>query len=185
MYVLTQERFLDIPAERFAGIDFFAIDEFYKLDAQPHDERSGLLNQAFHRLHATGAQFYLLGPDVDDLARSVRDRLQFQFIRTSYETVTLDTEFHPAGRHDLRELVTARCATLSGPTVLYASSPARAREVARWLLDAGLGRGDSTLDDAARLDQPTATIRSGWPRGRSVTASASTTGRCRAPSPTT
>ena len=149
VYVLTQERFLDIPAERFAGTDFFAIDEFYKLDSQPHDERSGLLNQAFHRLHATGAQFYLLGPDVDDLARSVRDRLQFQFIRTSYETVTLDTEFHPADRHNLRELVTARCATLSGPTVLYASSPARAREIARWLLDAGLGRGDSTLDNAA------------------------------------
>ena len=79
----------------------------------------------------------------------MRDRLQFQFIRTSYETVTLDTEFHPADRHNLRELVTARCATLSGPTVLYASSPARAREIARWLLDAGLGRGDSTLDNAA------------------------------------
>jgi DEAD/DEAH box helicase len=149
VYVLTQERFLDIPAERFAGTDFFAIDEFYKLGAQPTDERSGLLNQAFHRLHATGAQFYLLGPNVDDLARSVRERLQFQFIRTSFETVTLDTEFHPAGKDELRELVTARCATLSGPTVLYASSPARAREIARWLLDARLGRGDSTLDDAA------------------------------------
>ena len=149
VYVLTQERFLDIPAERFTGIDFFAIDEFYKLDAQPHDERSGLLNQAFHRLHATGAQYYLLGPNVDDLARTVRDRLEFQFIRTSYETVTLDTEFHPAGRDELGELVTARCATLTGPTVLFASSPARAREVARWLLDARLGRGDSTLDDAA------------------------------------
>jgi hypothetical protein len=149
VYVLTQERFLDIPAERFAGIDFFAIDEFYKLDAQPHDERSSLLNQAFHRLHATGAQFYLLGPNVDDLARSVRERLEFQFIRTSYETVTLDAEFYPAGRDDLRELVTSRCATLSGPTVLFASSPARAREVARWLLGAGLGRGDSSLDGAA------------------------------------
>jgi hypothetical protein len=149
VYVLTQERFLDIPAERFAGLGFFAIDEFYKLDAQPQDERSGLLNQAFHRLHATGAQFYLLGPNVDDLARSVRERLQFQFIRTSYETVTLDTEFYPAAQHELRDLVTARCATLSGPTVLYTNSPPRAREVARWLLGAGLGRGDSTLDDAA------------------------------------
>jgi hypothetical protein len=149
VYVLTQERFLDIAPERLAGTGFFAIDEFYKLDAQPHDQRSGLLNQAFHRLHATGAQFYLLGPNVDGLARTVRERLQFQFIRTSYETVTLDTEFYPASRHQLPELVTSRCAALSGPTVLFASSPARAREVARWLLDAGLGRGDSSLDDAA------------------------------------
>ena len=151
VYVLTQERFLDIPAERFAGLDFFAIDEFYKLDPRPGNERSGLLNQAFHRLHATGARFYLLGPHVDHLARSVEEKLRFQFIRTSYQTVALDTEFHPAGADDddLRERVTARCASLTGPTILYTSSPARARRVARWLLDAGLGRGDSSLDDAA------------------------------------
>jgi replicative superfamily II helicase len=62
VYVLTQERFLDIPAARFANVDFFAIDEFYKLDSPQNDERSGLLNQAFHQLHATGAQFYLLAP---------------------------------------------------------------------------------------------------------------------------
>jgi DEAD/DEAH box helicase len=150
VYVLTQERFLDIPIERFAGLGFFAVDEFYKLDALARDERSGLLNQAFHRLAGTGAQFYLLGPDVDELARSVGERLQFTFIRTDYGTVTHDTEFHPAGRHELKELVTARCAALDGPTILYTRSPARAREVARWLLDAGLGGGDRILDDAAR-----------------------------------
>lgn len=150
LYILTQERFLDLPPEQAANVDFFAIDEFYKLDSQPNDERSGLLNQAFHQLHATGAQFYLLGPNIDDLVRNVRERLQFQFVRTDYETVTLDTEFHPATKKDLRERVISRCRTLTGPTLLYARSPKHAREIARWLIDANLGRGDRDLDDAAK-----------------------------------
>lgn len=150
LYILTQERFLDIPPERFTQVDFFAIDEFYKLDSPQDNERSGLLNQAFHQLHATGAQYYLLGPNIDDMARDVRDKLRFQFIRTDYETVTLDTEFHTASRNNLQELVTSRCRSLAGPTLLYVRSPNRAREVARWLLDSNLGRGDNDLDDAAR-----------------------------------
>jgi hypothetical protein len=150
LYILTQERFLDIPAEQFQDVDFFAVDEFYKLDAPYGDERSVLLNQAFHRLHATGAQFYLLGPNIDSLTRKVHERLQFQFISTDYQTVTLDTEFHRVSKDEFRDAVVGRCRTLSGPTLLYVRSPARGREVARWLLDAGLGRGDAELDDAAR-----------------------------------
>jgi hypothetical protein len=149
LYILTQERFLDLPPEQAASVDFFAIDEFYKLDSQ-HDERSGLLNQAFHQLHATGAQFYLLGPNIDNLVRNVHERLQFQFVRTDYETVTLDTEFYPATKRDLPERVISRCRTLTGPTLLYARSPRHAREIARWLIDANLGRGDRGLDDAAK-----------------------------------
>jgi hypothetical protein len=75
IYVLTQERLLDIPTDRFPQVDFFAIDEFYKLDY--NEDRAGLLNQAFHRLHATGAQFYLLGPNIDDLASDIRGKLEF------------------------------------------------------------------------------------------------------------
>jgi hypothetical protein len=149
LYILTQERLLDIPSTQFSQLDFFAVDEFYKLASPQNDERSVLLNQAFHRLHATGAQFYLLGPNIDGISEEVRDRLQFQFISTDYQTVTLDTEWHRVKQSDLRESVINRCQTLSGPTLLYVRSPARGREVAKWLLDAGLGRGDQYLDDAA------------------------------------
>jgi hypothetical protein len=92
----------------------------------------------------------LLGPNIDDPARNVRERLQFQFIRTDYEIVTLDTEFHSAAKRDLQEVVTDRCRTLSGPTLLYVSSPKRVREIARWLLDASLRHGGKDLDDAAK-----------------------------------
>ncbi|MBV9448663.1 MAG: DEAD/DEAH box helicase [Streptosporangiaceae bacterium] len=149
LYILTQERFLDIPAERFSELGFFAIDEFYKLGSPKDDERSVLLNQTFHRLHATGAQFYLLGPNIDSLSRQVHERLEFQFVSTDYQTVSLDIEWHPARQKELREAVITKCRTLLGPTLLYVRSPARAREVARWLLDAGLGRTERDLDDAA------------------------------------
>jgi hypothetical protein len=149
LYILTQERFLDIPAEQFSELDFFAIDEFYKLGSPKDDERSVLLNQAFHRLQATGAQFYLLGPNIDSLSRQVHERLEFQFVSTDYQTVTLDIEWHPARQNELREAVISRCRTLDGPTLLYVRSPNRAREVARWLLDAGLGRTGDFLNDAA------------------------------------
>jgi hypothetical protein len=149
IYVLTQERLLDIPADRFPEVDFFAIDEFYKLDS-PHDEdRAGLLNQAFHRLHATGAQFYLLGPNIDDLAGDVRGKLEFQFIGTNFQTVALDTEIQRIRTDDLTAAVVDRCHALDGPTLLYVRSPNRAREVTRWLLDAGLGHRREELGRAA------------------------------------
>jgi hypothetical protein len=149
LYVLTQERYLDIPADRFSNVEFFAIDEFYKLDPQHEDERSVLLNQAFHRLHETGAQFYLLGPNIDSLTRQMYERLEFRFISTDYRTVALDTEFHRVGKDELRQAVIDRCRTLGGPTLLYVRSPTRAREIVKWLLDGGLGCSDTELDDAA------------------------------------
>ncbi|HEV8529538.1 MAG TPA: DEAD/DEAH box helicase, partial [Actinomycetes bacterium] len=149
IYVLTQERVLDIPNDRFPEVDFFAIDEFYKLDSSHDEDRAVLLNQAFHRLHATGAQFYLLGPNIDALTADVRGRLEFQFICTDFQTVALDTEIHRVAKHDLQPAVVRRCADLSGPTLLYVRSPKRAREVAGWLLEGGLGRPEDDLDGAA------------------------------------
>ena len=148
IYVLTQERFLAIPAERFSGLGFFAIDEFYKLD-MPRDDRASLLNMAFHRLHATGAQFYLLGPNIHDMTRAVYGRLDFQFVKTDYGTVVIDTEIHPPPSN-LQRAVTAQCRSLHGSTLLYVKEPSRTRTVAKWLIEANLGRSGEELDDASR-----------------------------------
>jgi replicative superfamily II helicase len=48
LFVMTQERLLEI--DRLPPLDFFAIDEFYKLDPDHSDERSNQLNILFHRL---------------------------------------------------------------------------------------------------------------------------------------
>jgi hypothetical protein len=150
IYVLTQERLLDIPTEQLAAVTFFAIDEFYKLDSPNQEDRSVLLNQAFHRLHATGAQFYLLGPNISDLTGAVRERLNFHFFGTDFQTVALDTEIHRVKPGEIRSALVERCRTLTGPTLLYVRSPDRAREVARWLMEEpDLGAPHTHLADAA------------------------------------
>jgi hypothetical protein len=44
------------------NIDFFVIDEFYKLNAKRDDERSDTLNNAFYKLlkQINTPQFYLI-----------------------------------------------------------------------------------------------------------------------------
>jgi hypothetical protein len=56
IFVLTQERYLAMESE-ISEVDFFAIDEFYKLSISDDGGRSTLLNQSFLRLTNTGAQF--------------------------------------------------------------------------------------------------------------------------------
>ena len=66
VFVFTQERFVSYQ-QLPAAIDLFVVDEFYKLSLESDSERAAILNQAFYRLFKTGAQFYLLGPDIRNL----------------------------------------------------------------------------------------------------------------------
>ncbi len=92
VYILTQERVrhrIDL-----SNVDFFVVDEFYKidlrLDGDKQKQRAIELNLAFHQLAATGAQFYLLGPNVQ--AIKGLDRYEFHFIPSDYSTVAVDVQ---------------------------------------------------------------------------------------------
>jgi hypothetical protein len=148
IYILTQERLLDLTDEQVSRIQFFAIDEFYKLDMEREEERKCQLNQAFHRLHSTGAQFYLLGPRVSNLTQGLEKELRFRFVHTDFETVVLDTEIHSPTSETLDASVISACRSVRGPTLLYVRSPARAHQLARALLNARLGRDTEILRSA-------------------------------------
>jgi DEAD/DEAH box helicase len=148
IYILTQERLLDLGYEQVSRIQFFAIDEFYKLDMEREEERKCQLNQAFHRLYSTGAQFYLLGPRVSSLTRGLEKELRFRFVHTDFETVVLDTEIHGATFWTLDESVISACRSVRGPTLLYVRSPERAHQLARALLKARLGQDTYILQSA-------------------------------------
>ncbi|MBT7788219.1 MAG: DEAD/DEAH box helicase, partial [Calditrichaeota bacterium] len=66
VFVFTQERvnaYDDLP-----NIDFFVIDEFYKINSLEGDNsRTVALNLAFQKLHEMGGQFYLLGPCIEKI----------------------------------------------------------------------------------------------------------------------
>lgn len=150
--VLTQERVLDL--EVLPPLDLFVIDEFYKLSAareKPNNrDRAYLLNQAFARLHATGAQFYFLGPNIKDLAPTIPEDFlgEFVFMRTGVSTVAVD-EIRLDGGKDKHAKLVEICGELTEPTLIYCQSPRSARDVVDRLLDGKVGRPHPGLADAA------------------------------------
>lgn len=146
--VMTQERLLeygDLPR-----IDFFAIDEFYKLDPSHGDQsrsgesRSSQLNMAFDRLRRTGAQYYLLGPNITALERVSDAALQATFISTGFTTVATDVERYHATSAEAPDLLAEECRSAGPGTIVFCSSPDRAGKVAQWLLDRGVGLSPGT-----------------------------------------
>lgn len=134
--VMTQERLLAVP--RLPTVDFFFIDEFYKLADEKEgvlEQRASMLNQAFLRLVKTGAQFYFAGPVVEGLASVLPSNLRASFIRTDFSTVAADTRRINASNDEER---LAKVADLVGevcdPTLVYCQSPAKTRKVLEVLI---------------------------------------------------
>jgi hypothetical protein len=148
IYVLTQERVVD---REFKRVDFFVIDEFYKLSPDREDgERAGILNQAFYKLKKLGGQFLLIGPAIQEVPKT--ESVSFKFVHETYTTVTSELHNVASGPDEmatLRSLVSG----LEGPTIVFCSSPNRAAQVSKALaVDAPLA--DRRLAPAANwLDQ--------------------------------
>ncbi len=130
IYVLTQERFLELPVE--PEVDLFMIDEFYKLGSHnPDDQRMSMLNIAWNRLRATGAQYYLTGPNVDSLAEALGSTLRDSLYVSDYRTVAVDVEDRSHVPDDERVAdMGSYWAALEGSTLLFVSAPARAERTA-------------------------------------------------------
>lgn len=140
LFILTQERVLDI--DDWSKLDFFVIDEFYKLDTRDNgDGRAGLLNQAFYRLAKTKAQFYMLGPSIEGITSQNHLRIELRFIaEPTYHTVATEVHRVDAGQDEFETLVEL-ARELNSPTIIFCRSPARAADVARRLAAANLPHG--------------------------------------------
>jgi rhodanese-related sulfurtransferase len=144
LFVMTQERLLEV--RNLPPLDFFVIDEFYKLDPRhshdsPNHERSSPLNILFHQLLSTGAQFYLLGPNVSALTDGTGSALRATFINTNFTTVATDIERISVSDEQLPDALADVCRDAGPETLIYCSSPNRTRQVAGWLLERGIGGG--------------------------------------------
>lgn len=152
LFVMTQERLLEV--RKPPPMDFFVIDEFYKLDPAhsldpAHNaERVNQLNILFHQLLATGAQFYLLGPNITGLAERAGQRLRATFISTDFTTVATDVERIKVSSSELPNTLAEVCGEVGPGTLIFCRSPKRIREVAQWLLERGVSGGHN-LEGAA------------------------------------
>lgn len=147
IFVLTQERLLEFDS---IDIDFFVIDEFYKLSpGRDDDDRCWLLNQAFYRLAKSGKQFYMLGPGIQDLSKDLLKKLErLVFVREQYHTVASDVTRIPTDGSDFEALL-GLCRKFDEQTMIFCSSPRRATDVAKELIANEVGSPAPDLRAAA------------------------------------
>ena len=137
IFILTQERAVDVIDE--VKIDFFVIDEFYKLGTGVDgNERYQILNKVFYKLVKSGAQFYLLGPNIETIDTGALSNIQYEFIRTDYKTVVSERHMIKAKDNERIEKLLEILEEHKDPTLIYCRSPKSANILANQLLDSGL-----------------------------------------------
>jgi hypothetical protein len=147
IFVFTAER--AVAYDRLPRIDFFAIDEFYKIGAMEEDEsRTIALNQAFYKLRKGGGQFYLLGPNIQQIPIGLEAAFRCYFFLTKFATVVAEQSL-VGGHGNKDDRLVALLKELVEPTLIFCSSPSRVNSVAQLLLDSGVGIDGSELRAAA------------------------------------
>lgn len=144
--ILTQERALDIVDK--LPIDFFVIDEFYKLSPNKSDfERCHILNHVFYKLVKQGAQFYLLGPNIERITTELLANVRYRFIKTDYKTVVSERHRVTIKKGDTPiDKLIELASRLSEPTLIFCQSPASANRVANSLYE-NSGFQDTNTND--------------------------------------
>lgn len=145
--VLTPER--AIAFDPLPKIDFFIIDEFYKLSANNNDEtRMVALNQAFYRLAKGGGQFYFLGPNIEQISKKLEQTFRCTFLKTNYATVVSE-QVRVSEKGEQIEKLLELAKELTEPTLIFCSSPARVNATAAAFVDAGIGIDAEDLKSAS------------------------------------
>ena len=132
IFLFTAERVCEYT--HFKNIDFLVIDEFYKLSGSRDDERSSALNNAFYKiLRNYQPQFYLLGPNIDNISEGFALRYGAVFYKSNYSLVDSNTinvysekSKEKAEEREIR-LFNLLLSLSDQQTIIYCSSPGRVR----------------------------------------------------------
>jgi len=136
IFVFTAERL--ISYQKLPEINFFVIDEFYKIgNAERDPKRTAALNQAFYLLYKQKAQFYLLGPAIKRLPQGLEEKFNCKFVVTPFSTVGAELyRIRVQPHEDEASRLATLLENLSGePTLIYCSSPDRANFVVKYLAE--------------------------------------------------
>jgi len=143
LFLLTAERAMEYPC--LPNIDFFVIDEFYKLSEKRDDERSDVLNNAFNFLvNKHNSRFYLLGPNIDGISEGFAEKYNAKFIKTDYTLVdnkVIDKSSDEFGFRGAKKqkkenaLFNLLLELKNEQTIIYCSSPARVRYLSKKFCD--------------------------------------------------
>ena len=123
----------------FPTIDFFVIDEFYKLSLSRDDERALTLNHAFYKLLHYTSRFYLLGPMIKSIPPDFKKRYEVEWHHTTFATVAVDeidvADSRTRAKEERTERLFRLLLELPEPTLIYCSSPEKATDLASLFLE--------------------------------------------------
>ncbi|WP_273281343.1 DEAD/DEAH box helicase [Pseudooceanicola atlanticus] len=128
IFLGTQERL--IHREDLGELDLTVVDEFYKLDPARRDDRSVTLNAAVYKLLKRSKQFFFLGPNIDKVSISADARWNFEFLRTRFSTVAIDTLDLQAVPDKRDRLIEEIGEEENWPALVFVSSPDKANKLA-------------------------------------------------------
>lgn len=141
IFILTPERVISLK-DKLTSIDFFVIDEFYKIsnNGSDDDKRVVALNEAFYYLFKKHhAQFYMLGPNIQHISSGAQGFFNFEFISTDFNTVITDQiRIHISNDEERTKKLVALCKRIEGQTIIYCKSPGQVYEVTAALIQKGV-----------------------------------------------
>ena len=136
IFLFTGERVVEY--NMFPQIDFFIIDEFYKLSLKREDDRAITLNSALHKLLKHTNKFYMLGPMIKEIPIEFKQKYDLLWFPSDFRTVAVDEislevggnlkakEKEEKKKENLFELLNE----IEEPTLIYCSSPKKATNLA-------------------------------------------------------
>lgn len=128
IFLGTQERL--ILREDLGQLDLTVVDEFYKLDPARRDDRSVTLNAAVYRLLKRSKQFFFLGPNIDSVYTSSGSSWKFEFLKTRFSTVAVDTLDLRHIENKRERLIEEIGEDANWPALVFVSSPDKANKLA-------------------------------------------------------
>ncbi|WP_176593114.1 DEAD/DEAH box helicase [Sphingobium sp. EM0848] len=142
IFLGTQERLIN--RDDLGTLDLVVVDEFYKLDPHRKDDRSVTLNAAVYKLLSKARQFFFLGPNIDGVLTSEGSRWRFEFLRTRFSTVAVDTiDLKSVSNKDVRLHQEIKMQS-NWPALVFVSSPDKANKLASDIVENGTKLGNGT-----------------------------------------
>ena len=168
IFLLTAERVMeykDLPK-----IDYFILDEFYKISARRGDERSDALNNSINLLlNKHKSKFYLLGPNIDGISPGFAERYNADFYKTNYSLVdTKSIDYYTkykdfygvkGKKKEFKEqkLFELLYELKDEQSIIYCSSPARVRYLSvkfkEYLKDRNVSEGGNQISLIEWIEQ--------------------------------
>lgn len=141
IFLFTGERVVEYA--HFPLVEFFVIDEFYKLSLDREDDRAITLNQAFHKLLKFTSKFYLLGPMIKSIPLKFKQKFDLIWFPTEFATVAVDEKsleiqgkLKAREKKELKKKVLFELLTKTDEqTLIYCSSPNKATALCLEFID--------------------------------------------------